>query len=320
MTTSRFLNDGQHDLESRAAEAVERLLGDRVVACHRLDRGFTNANVQVRLESGAEALVKFPQWPRPEKQRHVTAMLEHLRQHGIPAPTVLAEDVAAQVSREPVVILSFIPGDTLSDVYSGLSASERERIGVRLGELLARMHAVEVSGRHQGELALAELRRRVQRAKETRLIPDEQVEIAAALVEGVARMRMGEPARVIHGDIYPDNIIVARPPGERELIGLIDFDHVDHDDPVRDFVKLRWWVFEPLPDLVDPVLSGYLRAGGDPDAASPVSHRFMAASLLETMAGIPYFMARNTSHDDQMAADFRRRFERLIGVVGESPE
>ena len=320
MTTSPSASDRQHDLESRAAQAVECLLSDRIVACNLLDRGFTHANVQVQLESGAEALVKFPQWPRPEKQRHVTAMLEHLRQHGIPTPTVLAEDVEAQVSREPVVILSFIPGDTLSDVYSGLSASERERIGVQLGGLLARMHAVEISDRYQGELALAELQRRVQRAKETRLILDDQVELAAAFVEGVARMRMGEPARVIHGDVYPDNIIVAGPPGERELAGLIDFDHVDHDDPARDFVKLRWWVFEPLPDLVDPVLSGYLRAGGDPDAASPVSHRFMAASLLETMAGIPYFTARNTPHDDQMAADFRRRFERLIGVVGGSRE
>lgn len=260
-------------------------------------------------------MVKFPRWPRPEKQRHVTTMLERLRRHDIPAPDVLAEDVEAREVPEPVLILSYLPGEALSDVYETLTGDERRVIGQELGELLARIHAVEISERRQGDLALVELERRVRRARESGLIPDEQVEMAAAIVEGVAATRRDEPARAIHGDIYPDNLIVEGTPGQRHLAGLIDFDHVDHDDPARDFVKLRWWLFEPLPDLVDPVLSGYLRAGGDPDAASPVSHRFLAASLLETMAGIVYFTERNSPNDASMAADFRHRFERVIGMV-----
>lgn len=302
--------------EQRATVAVERLLDDSVLTARLIRRGFGHANVHVRLASGTQAIVKFPRWSRPDKHRHAIAMLERLRTHGVRLPAVLAEDLERGIAPEPVVILSYLPGEALSDVYPTLSFHEREKVGSELGELRAIIHAVRIPDLCQGSLSLTELERRTRRARESGLISKDQVKLAAAIVEEVASARMEQPACVIHGDVYPDNIIVARSPGERHLAGLIDFDHVDHDDPARDFVKLRWWVFEPLSDLVDPILSGYLRAGGDPDAASPASHRFMAAALLETMAGIIYFTERNNPHDNHMAVDFRRRFEHLIGVVG----
>jgi len=309
-------------LVARAERAVARLLDDVVVEAEPIARGFVHDNVRVLLGSGRQAVVKFPYAPRVERMARIQMMFERLRDAGVGCPDVFAADIAGDRG-EPCLILSWLHGETLSDVWPALTEHEQQAIGRDIGEWAAQLHAIRFPDIAQGELLQRDLERRLGRAREAELIPDALLDIARDIIEPVAASRMDEPAVAIHADLYLDNIIIAGESGSRRMAGVIDFDRVMPEDPTREFVKLRWWVFERYPEMIDPLLTGYLRAGGDPDAASPVSRRSHALQLLETIGGFVYFTTlASTPHghpnDAIMAADMRRRFHLLVG--GEFPE
>ncbi len=250
-------------------------------------------------------------------------MFDRLREAGVGCPEVLATDVAGEYG-EPCLILSWLPGETLSDAWASLTDDEQQSIGHDIGEWSARLHAIQFPDIRQGDLLQRDLERRLGLAREAGLIPEPLLDTARSIIEPVAASRMAEPAVATHSDLYLDNVIIDGDPGSRRMAGVIDFDRTMPEDPTREFVKFRWWIFEKYPELIEPLLTGYLRAGGDPDAASPVSRRSHALQLLETISGLVYFTARastphGTPNDVAMAADMRRRFNLLIDGEPASP-
>lgn len=321
MATEPTIGNADTALIARAELAVCRLLDDVVIEAKPIARGFVHDNVHVVLASGHEAVVKFPYVPRSERMARKRMMFECLRAAGVGCPDVLAADIEGETG-EPCLILSWLPGETLSDAWPTLSEDEQQAIGREIGEWTARLHAIRFPDIAQGELLQRDLERRLRLARESGLISEPLLERSRTIITPVAADRIAEPARAIHADLYLDNVIISGDPGARRMAGVIDYDRVMPEDPVREFVKFRWWVFEKFPELIEPLLTGYLRAGGDPDAASPVSRRAHALQLLETIGGLVYFTTRaGTPHgqpnDLVMAADMRRRFDLLIG--GEVP-
>lgn len=309
-------------LIGRAEVAIASLLSDAIVEAEPIARGFAHDNLRVVLASGRQAIVKFPYWPRPDKFARIQMMFERMRTAGISCPDVLAADITGERG-EPCLILSWLAGETLSDAWPTLSDDEQQAIGQDIGEWTARLHAIRFPDISRGELLRLDLDRRLRLAREAGLIPEALLDVSRAIIEPVAVEGMDTPAAAIHGDLYLDNVVISGEPGSRRMAGVIDYDRVMPEDPTREFVKFRWWVFERYPELIDPLLTGYLRAGGDPDAASPVSRRAQALQLLETIGGFVYFTSRASgdhSHatDAAMAADMRRRFSLLVG--GEFPE
>lgn len=303
-------------LIARAGAAVSNLLDDAVIEAEPIARGYVHDNVRVLLASGREAVVKFPYFPRVDRMARIQMMFEHLRDAGVGCPDVLAADIAGEHG-EPCLILSWLSGESLSDAWPTLTEHEQQSIGRDIGEWTARLHANRFPDIMQGELLQRDLERRLGLARETGLIPERLLDISRAIIAPVAASRMTEPARAIHADLYLDNIIISGDPGARRMAGVIDFDRLMPEDPTREFVKFRWWVFEKYPELSDPLLTAYLRAGGDPDAASPDSRRAHALELLETIGGLVYFTTRaDTAHhhasDPAMATDMHRRFNLLI--------
>ncbi len=321
-STSRISSQEQ-SLAQRAKRAVAGLLNDRVVDASPIARGYVHDNVHVRLASGREAIVKFPYVPSLDRFNQIRSMLDRLHEAGISCPEILASDFTGDRATEPCMILSWLPGTTLSDVWETLTPDEQQQIGRDIGEWLAQLHAVRIDGVSQGRLLHRDLERRLRLAAETGLFTNRLLDRSREIIYRVAESRTDEPAVAVHGDVYLDNIIVDGEPGSRRLTGVIDFDRIRAEDPGRDFVKLRWWVFERYPELADPVLTGYLQSGGDADAASPVSYRSHALQLIETISGLLYFTARSVTphrHDNDviMADDMRRRFDLLID--GEFPD
>ncbi len=78
-----------------------------------------------------------------------------------------------------------------------------------------------------------------------------------------------------HRDLYVDNVLVGE---DGALVALLDFDMVEVWDPVVDFFKLEWFVFEPNPTARAPFLDAYL--DGDP-LPRMFAERLALASLIE---------------------------------------
>jgi aminoglycoside phosphotransferase (APT) family kinase protein len=58
-----------------------------------------------------------------------------------------------------------------------------------------------------------------------------------------------------HRDLYLDNVLVD---DDGALVALLDFDLVEVWDPLVDFFKLEWFVFEPNPAARKPFMDAYL--------------------------------------------------------------
>ena|GEM_PF-4209160 len=318
MATDPAVSDANATLIARAAAAVERLLGDRIVTAEPIERGFVHDNVRARLASGRDVLVKFPYFPRVERFERMRTMLGHLQSAGVPCAELIADDMTGN-GGEPCFILAWLPGETLSDAWGDLSDAERDAIGHDLGTWTARLHAIQFDGVTQGDLLQRDLDRRLMLASESGLFTASELAFAEEAIGAVAASRREVAARAIHGDLYLDNVIISGEPGARRLAGVIDFERTVWEDPARDFVKFRWWVFERYPELEAPLLAGYLAAGGERDTAAADSPRSRALQLIETIAGIVYFTGRANGpyahpNDLPMAADMRRRFDLLVAA------
>jgi aminoglycoside phosphotransferase (APT) family kinase protein len=307
--------DSDAALIARAEVAVARLLRDRVVDARPIARGYVHDNIQVRLASGRDLVVKFPYLPRVERFERMRTMLARIQAAGLACPDIVADDMPGQ-NGEPCMILSWVPGETLSDIWPVLTDEERHSIGRDLGDWTARLHALRFDDITQGELLQRDLDRRIRLARESGLFTERELSFAEDTIGAVASARLDVPAVTVHGDLYLDNVIVSGQPGSRRMAGVIDFERTMPEDPAREFVKFRWWIYEQYPDLEAPLLTGYLAAGGDPDVADPDSPRARALQLIETIAGVVYFTGRAASaqahpNDLPMAADMRRRFDLL---------
>jgi aminoglycoside phosphotransferase (APT) family kinase protein len=303
-------------LIARAETAVARLLHDRVIDARPIARGFVHDNIQVRLASGRDLVVKFPYLPRVERFERMRTMLERIQAAGLACPEIVAGDMPGQHG-EPCMILSWVPGEALSDIWPDLTDDERRAIGRDLGDWTARLHAIQFDDISQGELLQRDLDRRLRLARESGLFTERELTFAQDMIGAVASARLDVPAVAVHGDLYLDNVIVSGPPGSRRMAGVIDFERTMPEDPAREFVKFRWWIYERYPDIEAPLLTGYLAAGGDPDVTDFDSPRSRALQLIETIAGVVYFTGRADSphahpNDLPMAADMRRRFDLLV--------
>jgi hygromycin-B 7''-O-kinase len=308
--------DANQTLISRAEAAVERLLNERVIDAEPIARGFVHDNIRVRLAGSREVVVKFPYNPRAERFERMRTMLARLRAAGVDGPEIVADDMTGQHG-EPVMILSWLPGETLSDAWPSLTGDERQAIGREFGGWTARLHDIRFADVMQGELLRRDLDRRLGLARAAGLFTEPELAFAEQTIGAVAAARCAITAAAIHGDLYLDNVIIDGEPGSRRMAGVIDFERLMPEDPVREFVKFRWWIFETYPDLEAPLVAGYLAAGGEPDTIAPDSPRAFALQLLETIAGVVYFTDRASSphahaSDQPMADDMRRRFNLLV--------
>ncbi len=195
-----------------------------------------------------------------EKFRCAAVGLELARERGVSAPELLAfsEDVPS-LDHRILRIFRCIAGAT-PDV--GKSSPE---LFAQLGSVIRRLHSIampEFTSRvgvagfarwseflgHRWVPTLA----RVARAQ----IDSALVARAKACADSLAAAVDAVVTPVLcHRDLYLDNVLVD---DGGAVVALLDFDMVEAWDPLVEFFKLEWFVFEPNPAARTPFMDGYL--------------------------------------------------------------
>ncbi|WP_231919993.1 phosphotransferase enzyme family protein [Microlunatus soli] len=187
----------------------------------------------------------------------------------------------------------FVPGRSMDDVLPGLPPTDRERLVVDGGELLARVHSVAASRglRHVPEAPDAAALARAVRIVAEQFGPD-----AAAIVRRGADfladqvINLPTPSDALaHGDFMPKNLLVDR----GAIVGVIDWEFAGPASPAFDLARWEVSAGPLVHDRTDLLRRGYARVADPERAAAGLVPVFAVDWALEKLgwqnpAGPPY--------------------------------
>ena len=280
-----------------ARAALRRTLGVGVARLRRSPVGGSHAVYLATLADGRACVARFATHPEHDLARELWAT-ERCRVAGVPAPRLLAADLAPRDGAPPFAVHERLPGR--SGGRMALRPAQRRTVLEELGRLAARIHAVRVPGVG----ALEPVPRRIQPGggpaegaspegyrgasrswwEHTREALERSLAAlpAGALPAGLAavvrrRFEEGRPAleaalppgaaesALVHADFRLENTLLVRDPGGGVRVSaVLDFEMAVAGDGA---VDLAWLCYEDGRDEADlvAILRGYGPPAG-PDA------------------------------------------------------
>jgi Ser/Thr protein kinase RdoA (MazF antagonist) len=244
------------------------------------------------------------------KWRSAIAAGELARAAGVPVPELVAFiDASAPLQGRPLRAFRWVEGQHPAEVVA--EASMRVRFFEQLGEAVARLHRVELpafTSRIEGDAPefdrwsdyLAYRWKSVRTRAVAAAMDDDLLDQVHARLVPLARSLDPIAAPVLcHRDIYLDNLLCDR---DANLVAILDFDSAEAWDCTGDFFKLRWLIFESVPESERAFLSGYHRS------IPEFERRLTAVELIELVNGIANAARRDPAWADRARARLDRYF------------
>ena len=248
-----------------------------LLAIEKLSGGWCNSNYALSLGDGRKLVLKIWDGRTLEEVEHLLKVTSYLSDNGVPTPSPIAfDDGGLMRIRDGLAwtLLPFVEGEWLEPTPSSLRS---------LGRAQALLHGVEAPDFLGGDFSMGH-----KLFEEMFSMADESGEWTDFLTmlkseSDVLRERIGDlPRGVIHGDLFPDNVIGS----DGEVTAMLDFEEVCHDilafDLVMTFVGFGWEDGEPVAERWNSILDGYqsIRELGDDEiAALPDLHRLATLSI-----------------------------------------
>ena len=215
--------------------------------------GWANSNYLVTIEGGEKLVLKVWDERTPSEVVEVISHTCWLAEHGLATPTPLPlRDGGMMEVRDgrAWMLMPYIPGGWLPATPAPM---------FDLGRTQAVMHAIPPNDTIPTEFAIGFplwMRLVAEARKEGVITP-----FIELLIEEMAYLKAvipsDLPSGIIHGDIYPDNVIG----NDGEVLAILDFEEVCIQslalDLVTTFVGFCWKDGEVVTELWDALLAGY---------------------------------------------------------------
>lgn len=273
---------------ARAAAAGARQAAGTVRRITTLTGGTYNGLYTVELDGGERLVLKVPPPADRPRLAYEAELLcgealfyRAAADVGVPAPRVVHAEPDEGPGREPYLLMTHLPGVPWWDVAEGMADAEHHRLRTELGTLVARLHAVtgpafgypapSAGPGHAtwaaafGAMTGAVLDDAERYGSWLPLpVPEMRARLAAA---STVLDEVTVPA-LVHFDLWPGNVLLDGPAGERAVSGLIDGERMFWGDPLADFASLSLFLTDAESDPA--FLAGYRAGGGttDLDAAA----------------------------------------------------
>lgn len=269
---------------SRADDTLAALLADGglgpLVQTRAAALSSSNANIVVTDDSGVRAVVRrYEQRPEPhtalarlQRERWALATLAAV---GVPVPRVLA---ASEETGAEALLLEFAKGELLGSLVSRLTPAEATSAWAVAGRALAAVHAV--NNAKAAAAGCEEVGIRAPDASRGMFHYEEGLEhlgrLAGSRPDLPALVTLQEifqealplferaPLVLCQYDVHLWQFMVARRGHDWDCTGILDWEHVDLDDPDWDLAQLDVFRFIELPETPEAFFNGYGRKPHSP--------------------------------------------------------
>ncbi|MBN1657400.1 MAG: aminoglycoside phosphotransferase family protein [Anaerolineae bacterium] len=279
----------------QVARAVEELTGRQVNDTPIfVPHGLANENWAVGTTAG-RLLVKIGFRDAPvAKWRAAGLALDLATRAGLPVPQLVAShEQFAALDGRVVRLFEQVEGYTLAApdgpgqapplVWTELGAAVRRLHTIRLDAFSSRLDGSAPSFATWDTYLAYRIPQTRERVRASHWLDDRALApLWAALQATTRRVAPTVFPTLTHRDLHVDNVLIS-PSGH--LAAILDWDQAEAWDPVGDFFKLRWLLFEEVPGAESAFVEGY----GSPAAIYPHLHERLhivtALGLIGTIAG-----------------------------------
>ncbi len=229
---------------------VHRATGDRLDRVDRIIDGYENEVYRVRTTGEQDVVIRIARFGgTSDRSAGEARAIELARAAGVPGPEVLLLDTVRIDDGEfPVMVQRAVAGRPLRDVASTLSVSERDRVLIEVGALMARLKSVRIERPAGSAPAGPQVRRELLLAGGLTVA---ELELIIGCLEDQSDPTLSPESVLCHGDLGPQHIFVG---DDLAITGVIDFGDWKTGPPMHDLAV--WRVRASRFDLA-PVLAGY---------------------------------------------------------------
>jgi len=236
---------------NEASEVVKLAGFDELLKIEKLDGGWANSNYKLILKNGKMYVLKIWNEQSEEEVNYLLNITSYLANRGIPTPIPIPfknGNLVTMKKNLPWTILPFVEGEWLKSDYDSLFT---------LGKTQAKMHKITppVNLKQDFSMGLKLFEKIITISDSTNKADD----FTNLLKENLYLFHEYEnlPRGIIHGDLFPDNVIGK----ENNELSLLDFEEVCEDVLVFDlamtFVGFGWEQGEPIKKRWEAILDGY---------------------------------------------------------------
>lgn len=300
-------------------EIARRFSLGEVARFQPIPQGTVNSNFRIETARGP-FFVRVNEGKTEEDVVYEADLLSHLSARGVPTPEPLCEAGGARFGAMPYGLVSVFPW--VSGAHRDGRDARPEHVR-RVGEALAAVHR-EGAGfprRRASRYAFERIVERYEKlAAATRdsVLGDALAEIGAELewLAGRAEARAALPSGVIHGDLFPDNVLFSDFPDGPRVAALLDFEQASDGAFAYDLaVCLDAWCFSDdfVPARVRALCEGYQAIRPLlPDERRLLWTEARAAAVRFTVTRITdVYLNPAATREVRAVKDFRRYLARL---------
>jgi len=277
-------------MEDKIKQIVEREFNAKALNIKRINEGYSHFMYDVTLDKEPkEVIVRFSNDIKEStslaKEKYI---MDTLAERNIPVPKIYAFDSSNELNKGGYMVMQKLPGKRIDEIWNSLTDKQKEKVTIKIGELLARIHEIKLPSFGQiqegGKIDTKphfEFRKLGEKMKYSlflrELFDDFFFDISGLLSHKYASPKFisdfvfyilsnldkidfnGEPT-LLHADYMPGHLFVEEKDGEYEITGLIDFEFALSYAPEYDFIKLHRNHFFDDEKLKRALEKGYGRA------------------------------------------------------------
>lgn len=254
----------------------EILNGKSITRIEPLGGGLSNSNLKITLQNEETIVLRI--YNDGGKKADIEKEVLQLVHGKLPVPEVLYHDFSLSTLEYPFVVLSWVDGFQLSELFQKGDPSDLANSGNEVGRHLAEMHNIQFSSPGFFDATLNVQEFKISGAASFLAVLDEILRdrpviqnLGSDMVHKIGQfakeqapllVHLGNQSSLVHSDFNALNILVEREGNGIRVTGILDWEFAFSNSPLIDIGNMLRYENGDVSSFMRPFISSYRDNGG----------------------------------------------------------